>query len=310
MTSHKQVMRRNSLLPWVGAAALGLILVPEARAQKGHGGGHSGGGHMSAPHVNMSMPRMNYSAPRPPKMPNMNHSSTSAKSTNRVAGSKTYSTRASKGTSSGTLTRTSGTTGGSNKTAAGIAGAARPGTGTTAATGTTGTPSGHGRARRYWGYAVGRRYGAYNSALALNHRYNQMVIARLRTAHANLARINHDYAGNRVRAMHNIGMAIRQLSHRSMMYQGVGYAPRVNNLAMQTGAGRRIGTGTGGMRMPQAMSDARMRHSLYLVQGAGQMLAQSGGGMNYNNGYNAGRARALGYVQMAAHHIHMGLMIR
>jgi hypothetical protein len=136
-----------------------------------------------------------------------------------------------------------------------------------------------------------------------------MVIGRLRSAHANLARINHDYAGHRVRAMHNISMAIRQLSHRSMMYQGVGYSPRVNNLAMQTGSGRRVGAGIGGMRMPQAMSDARMRHSLYLIQGAGQMLAQ-GGGANVNTGYNSGRARAMGYVQMAAQHIHTGLTIR
>ena len=41
-----------------------------------------------------------------------------------------------------------------------------------------------------------------------------------------LARIDNDYQGHRVRAMHSISMAVRQLSHRSMVYGQHGFRQR------------------------------------------------------------------------------------
>ena len=58
---------------------------------------------------------------------------------------------------------------------------------------------------------------------------NRAIVSRLRSVHTSLARIDHDYQGHRVRAMHAISMAIRQLSHRSMVYSGVGFASGMNN---------------------------------------------------------------------------------
>ena len=55
-----------------------------------------------------------------------------------------------------------------------------------------------------------------------------------------LAGIDHDDQGHRVRANDQASMAIRQLSHRSMIYRGVGFAPGMNAV------GRRNGTGMGG----------------------------------------------------------------
>ena len=52
---------------------------------------------------------------------------------------------------------------------------------------------------------------------------NRAIVSRLRSVHSSLARLDHDYNGHRVRAMHSISMAIRQLSHRSMVYSGVGF---------------------------------------------------------------------------------------
>ena len=254
-------------LRWLALLACGLYPVPEARAQKGHGG------HASPPHS--SAPHMNFSAPRPPKMPTMNYSATSRM--NRVSSSNAANVRSSKSanvssaaTSSArtsakptSLTRNASTANGvatgSTKGVATVAGAT---TGTTTGA-TTRTP---GRSRRYWGNNTASRYRTYRTSSSQTHRFNQMVISRLRSAHSNMARVNHDYQGHRVRAMHHVSMAIRQLSHRSMMYQGVGYSPRMNAqgqglgqgqgqaLARRTGAGAGLNTGVrnaGMMRMSQ-----------------------------------------------------------
>ena len=79
---------------------------------------------------------------------------------------------------------------------------------------------GSGYRNRYYG----RRYGYGRS-----QGYNRAIVARLRSVQMQLARIDHDYQGHRVRAMHQVSMAIRQLSHRSMIYSGVGFAPGMNN---------------------------------------------------------------------------------
>ena len=61
-----------------------------------------------------------------------------------------------------------------------------------------------------------------------------------RSVHSSLARIDHDYQGHRVRAMHAVSMAIRQLSHRSMGYSGSGFSSGMNNgraMGMRQGGG-------------------------------------------------------------------------
>ena len=125
-------------------------------------------------------------------------------------------------------------------------------------------------------------------------------------------RIDHDYQGHRVRAMHAISMAVRQLSHRSMVYSGVGFSPGMNNGAgagMGTGMGRgtrQNGLGAGGRRgqsMPQAQSDSIMSQSLRNLQGIGMQLG--------NQGSNTmGSGRALGHIQHAVRELNVALSIR
>ena len=119
--------------------------------------------------------------------------------------------------------------------------------------------------------------------------------------------------------MHNISMAIRQLSHRSMGYNGAGFASGMNN---GMGMGRRgwgkgrawvrraagdarngLGGRSGGQRMSQAQSDARMSQALRNLQGIGMQLDNQGSG-------TMGHGRALGHVQQAMHELNMALSIR
>ena len=73
---------------------------------------------------------------------------------------------------------------------------------------------------------------------------------------ASLTRVAHDYQGHRVRAIHAISMAIRQLSHRSMNYSGMGFASGMNN----GGAlGMRQGAGAGALGMRQGAGAGRFK---------------------------------------------------
>ena len=158
---------------------------------------------------------------------------------------------------------------------------------------TYGTGSGARRFRAY-GYGSGYRNRSYGRRYGYGRSQgpNRAVISRLRSVQMQLARIDHDYQGHRVRAMHQISMAIRQLSHSSMIYSGVGFAPGMNNGrgAGQRGLGGRGGiAGGGGIggrggagRMSQAQSDARMGHSLRILQGVNMQLASQAG---YSNGH-------------------------
>jgi hypothetical protein len=109
--------------------------------------------------------------------------------------------------------------------------------------------------------------------------------------------------------MHQISMAIRQLSHRSMVNRGSGFAAGMNNgLAMGMGMGMRGGAaglrnGRGqGMNMNQAQSDAVMSRALRTLQGIGMQLSAQG--------VNMGHARASGHVQMAIRELNTALSIR
>jgi hypothetical protein len=134
------------------------------------------------------------------------------------------------------------------------------------------------------------------------------------SVNASLARLDHDYQGHRARAMHAITMAIRQLSHRSMSYNGMGFASVMNNggamgLRLGGGAGARgmrQGGGAGalqGQRMSQAQSDNRMAQALRRLQGVNMQLANQG---SYTNGHS----RASGHVQQAVRELNFALSIR
>ena len=66
-------------------------------------------------------------------------------------------------------------------------------------------------------------------------------------------------------------------------------------------------------RLNQGQSDARMRHSLLMITGAGQMLSQQANGTNaayVSSGANTGRYRAYGYIHMAANESNTALRVR
>jgi hypothetical protein len=160
-------------------------------------------------------------------------------------------------------------------------------------------PYGYGRGYRNRYYGGGYGYGRSQG-------YNRAIVSRLRSVHRNLARIDHDYKGHRVRAMHAIAMAVRQLTHRSMVYRGVGFAPGMN---MNNGlaVGMRRGANMAGVRRPQrltqAQSDARMGQSLRTLQGVNMQLSSMGTN-------TLGHARARGHVQHAIHELNTALAIR
>ena len=158
---------------------------------------------------------------------------------------------------------------------------------------------GSGYRNRYYGrgYGYGRSQG-----------YNRAIVGRLRSAYTQLARIDHDYQGHRVRAMHAISMAIRQLSHRSMVYSGVGFAPGMNN---GRGDGDGDGNGPGGSWRSRGGADVASavrradEHALRTLQGINMQSGSQGGG-----GYTTGHARARGHIMRAIHELSVALSIR
>jgi hypothetical protein len=176
---------------------------------------------------------------------------------------------------------------------------------------------GQGRGARFYrayGYGAGYRNRYYGGRYGYGRSQgnNRAIVWRLRSVEANLARIDHDYQGHRVRAMHAIAMAIRQLSHRSMVYSGVGFAPRMTSgRAMGTGMGMGrgglgAGAGVGGRRrgpMSQARSDARMGHALRTLEGINMQLGSQAS-------FTTGHARARGHVLRAIQEVSTALSIR
>lgn len=125
-----------------------------------------------------------------------------------------------------------------------------------------------------------------------------------------LAGLDHDYQGHRVRAMRALGLAIRQLSHRSMGYGGAGTGAAMG-MAFQPGSRRSVlaggggagGAGRRGQPMSQAQSDARMLRNLRIVQGTAMQLVNLGS-PTYSH------ARALGHIQQAILELNAALAIR
>jgi hypothetical protein len=287
-----------------GALVLGLLAAVVTDAVAGHGG-HGGA---RAPRV--SAPRGGY---RPPRMP---HSPAPARG--GVTHSKTHtntaialpsSTHSRNNAASSTAKSGAGNSlligrGNSRTASAGLAAGAYPNTYT----------YGQGlgaRSYRAYGYGAGyrNRYYGRRYGYGRSQGNNRAIISRLRSAQGNLARIDHDYQGHRVAAMHAIAMAIRQLSHRSMIYSGAGFSTGMGSRrAMGMGMGRG-GMGRGGMgagrtgRMTQAQSDARMSYSLRTLQGINMQLGNQAS-------FTTGHARARGHVTRAIHELSTALSIR
>jgi len=111
--------------------------------------------------------------------------------------------------------------------------------------------------------------------------------------------------------MHSISMAIRQLSHRSMVYGNTGFANGLNNnmnnnnLALGRRQNARNGNAAGrrNQRMPQGQSDAIMSQALRNLQGVNMQLSSQGSN-------TSGHARARGHVQHAMRELNTALTIR
>ncbi|MFI5457498.1 MAG: hypothetical protein ACHRXM_18805 [Isosphaerales bacterium] len=317
------------------ALVIGLLAVPEAGA-KGSRGGRSGGQGARAPRV--SAARGAYRAPRMPRAAaparanyartrtraNSAHTHASAAQTN--TGAAQTNTGAAQTNTGAAQTYSHAAQARANRAAVAAAtGRATTGTVNTATTAignttptTLTTPSNLSPSTYTYGSGTGaRHYRAYGYGRGYNNRYyggrygygrsqgnNRAIVARLQSVHASLARIDHDYQGHRVRAMHAISMAIRQLTHRSMVYSGVGFVPGMNNNAAMGMRRGGVGAGARGAQpMSQAQSDARMSQDLRTLQGINMQLSSQG----YNT---SGHARARGHVQHAVHELNIALSIR
>ena len=277
---------------WIRTSALAAVFVAVAFAPavfaRGAKGGHSGGGHARAahaaprPHPANHMPK----APHPAKSnqakphqakPNQaksnavkpNQAKPNAVKPNQAKSNvvkpnqaMSHRTRTNQATTSGTTTN--GTTTNTNVNSQNV----------NRRSGTYRRPPRR-YAMPYRGAYRGNRYAGTN-------RYNRAIISKLRSAHSTLARIDHDYQGHRVRAMHSIRSAIRQWSHsssrRSYGYRSSGI--RTNRAGTGTGTGRRG-------RMSQAQSDSRMRRALGILQMVGSHMMNNSGSTSHVPGTGA-----------------------
>ena len=310
------MITRSPRIQWFLLLALiiGLLAAPKADAHGGHGG-HSAGRAPRAPHFS--------AGPRAYKAPRMSNAAAPARANNTGIQARMNNT-AARGNRTNTQTRaythTLANNANSRANRASTTGTVNPATtgalNTTRATSNGLSPNtytyGYGNgARRYHAYGYGngyrnRRYGG-GYGYGRSQGNNRAVISRLRSVHASLARINHDYQGHRVRAMHSISMAIRQLSHRSMSYGGMGVSSGMNNgraMGMRQGGGGVNNAGARGRQpMTQAQSDARMSQNLRVLQGINMQISSQG-----NN--TSGHGRASGHIQRAIHELNVALSIR
>jgi hypothetical protein len=305
--------------------ALLLIANPFADAAGGRGG-HSGGGHRSAPRPPAHASAMKAPAPRVARAP---HPSTAARTNASVAhnNSATHNnsvahnngvTRNNSGTNgnTGTHTNSSSRTSNPNNTmslAARIAPIHTPSTYAYRTGNSTRNyrPSGYGRGYRNNYNGNNRNYGRSQSN-------DRSLVARLRSVHTTLVRITHDYRGHRTRAAHQISLAIRHLSHGSMYSNNSGFSGRssglmtgvngTQNLNGQNGTRRqnvnRNGNGNGQRgQLTPAQSDSRMAQALRTTQGVSMQLSQQ------SQSYSSHRL-AHGRLQRAMHEMNLALATR
>jgi hypothetical protein len=194
------------------------------------------------------------------------------------------------------------------------------------------------------GYGRGYRnhYSAGRSGYGRSQGNTRGIVSRLRSVHRSLARIDHDYRGHRVQAMHSISAAIRQLSHRSISSGNMGLMNGQNNvLGTGTGTTRRPGAnglngnlaanglngnrgvnglngnrganglngnlgangGRGNQRLTQFQSDARMAQALRTTQGIAMQMGNQGTS-------SSGHMRAQHHLHQAVHHMNTALAVR
>ena len=164
-------------------------------------------------------------------------------------------------------------------------------------------------ARRYHAYGYGHGYRNRSSVgrCGRSQGNNRAVVSRLRSVHATLARLDHDYRGHRVRAMHAISMAIRQLSHRSLStVSNGGFATTAVGRVRGTGRGGALANNAGARRtvhLTQAQSDSRMAHALRTTQGIHMQLGNQAQ-------FSQRHYRARGYVARAVHELNTALAVR
>ena len=289
--------------PLLVALLVALMAVPESLA-KGPKRGSGGRGGRAPRH---SAPRRANRAPNA-KAPRMPHATAPARGNQAARGNNMTSQPRATNARTGANSTRANTTGGIARSAA-IAGTSPNALAANSYTYGTGN-----RARQYHAYGYG--HGYRNRSSGAGHGRSQgtsrAVVSRLRSVHKTLARLDHDYRGHRVRAMHAISMAIRQLSHRSMVYSGTGFtsvgANGRNGAAGRVGAlANANGNGINGNRrvahLTQTQSDGRMGHALRTTQGIQRQLSNQGS-------YSPGHSRARGHVAHAIREMNTALTIR
>jgi hypothetical protein len=183
---------------------------------------------------------------------------------------------------------------------------------------------GTGNNTRYYratGYGRGYRNRYYGSSgnYGRSQSNDRSLVARLHSVHSTLVRIDHDYQGHRARAAHQVSLAIRHLSHRSIY----GYTSAVGGLSGQSnlrltglngtgngnlnGNGTRRQTGVNGNgqrnRLSQAQSDALMGQALRTTQGITSQLSHQG---QYHSSHRLAYLR----LQRAMHEMNAALSVR
>ncbi len=153
------------------------------------------------------------------------------------------------------------------------------------------------RRGRTYAYRPGvRQYrgNSYSNRSATNNRSTRLLVSRLRSTRTSLARLDHDYKGHRVKAIHAISRAVSQLSHTSSRRTGM------NNAG---GRGRQnVVANQNHKPLPQAQSDARMRKAAQSLGAVNQQLS--------TQGRTTSHAQALGSVQLAMRELSTALTIR
>lgn len=279
-----------------------------------HNGGHKGGvsrqpPRMSAAHrENRSPARATNQKPRPVTNANVNaNASRNARANANVSQSRANASRAGVGSVHGVESLGVGTN--SLATAGRLQNQSyQYGTGRSS--------------RRYQarGYGSGyrNRYSGGRSGYGRSQGNTRAVVARLRSVHQNLARLDHDYKGHRVRAMKQIALSVRQLSHRSGSaglngLNGSNVGLNANN-ALASGATTRRANGNGLNKNPaanraatqhlsQAQSDRRVGQALRTAQGVAMQLNHQGTG-------SGGHVRARHHLQLAMNEMHTALNVR
>lgn len=127
----------------------------------------------------------------------------------------------------------------------------------------------------------------------LDHANNQRVVKELHSAKQLLEKADHDYAGHRARAVHEITTAIHELQHHGKSTS----QHRKRSGSLQHPANRNVPATGKKLKEPQAVSDAQLKQ-------AGQILANSLTQISSNH------TRARANIQAAMNELNTALKIK